>query len=284
MSTGRGKVSTKAEPSPLALLARSDPPISSARRRLITSPMPVPCCDMRSRPSRLNGWNNSPICCAVMPSPLSVTTISTVSLARARLATWMRPASLLYLTAFDSRLVRICLTRVASPSTDAAPSPSSVLIVMRRRIASDCTIGSVAASNSCRLSRSSFSFRLPDSMRERSSTSLIISSRCQPACWICATQGFCASASGWRGSSSSSCAKPSIAFSGVRNSWLMRDRNSLLARFERSATSRACSASLSSRCSVMSSTTPTMRRGCPCASRSSDTVTCTHSTRRSLVR
>ena len=42
-------------------------------------------------------------------------------------------------------------------------------------------------------------------------------------------------ASGGSRSSSSSCAKPSIAFSGVRSSWLMRDRNSLLARFAASA-------------------------------------------------
>ena len=33
--------------------------------------------------------------------------------------------------------------------------------------------------------------------------------------------------------------KPRIAFSGVRNSWLMRERNSLFARFAVSACSRA---------------------------------------------
>ena len=38
----------------------------------------------------------------------------------------------------------------------------------------------------------------------------------------------------------SSCAKPSTALSGVLNSWLIRDRNSVLARFAASRDARAC--------------------------------------------
>ena len=47
----------------------------------------------------------------------------------------------------------------------------------------------------------------------------------------------------WRGSSPSSCStwlKPMIEFSGVRSSWLIRARNSLLARFALSARALAC--------------------------------------------
>jgi hypothetical protein len=73
------------------------------------------------------------------------------------------------------------------------------------------------------------------------------------------TCGGCSSAA------PSSWAKPRIEFIGVRNSWLMRLRNSLFARFARSASSRACSASVvarrsalsAARCSVMSRALPT---------------------------
>ena len=52
---------------------------------------------------------------------------------------------------------------------------------------------------------------------------------------------------------SRSCAKPRIELSGVRSSWLMRDRNSLLARLARSASSRAVRNAISAaRRSVMS--------------------------------
>lgn len=37
-----------------------------------------------------------------------------------------------------------------------------------------------------------------------------------------------------------SCAKPRIALSGLRSSWLMLDRKSDFARFARSAAARAC--------------------------------------------
>ena len=101
-------------------------------------------------------------------------------------------------------------------------------------------------------------------------------SRCQPACCICAVQSrWCGASGGWR-SSSSSWAKPSIAFSGVRSSWLMRDRNSLFARLAASAAARQRSASCSFRCSVMSSTTPTRRCGRPVGvAQHAETIDCT---------
>ncbi len=78
--------------------------------------------------------------------------------------------------------------------------------------------------------------RCPDSMRVMSSTSLIRLSRCRPPLRIWRTLSACSASSS---SSSSTWAKPRIALSGVRRSWLMRDRNSLFARLARSASSRA---------------------------------------------
>ena len=101
-------------------------------------------------------------------------------------------------------------------------------------------------------------------MRDRSSTSLIISSRCQPACWICADPRPLASARAGgagraraagrsRASRSAACAARGSCARGNRSS----------PGSTTSAASRARSASSRRRCSVMSSTTPTMRHGSP---------------------
>ncbi len=132
---------------------------------------------------------------------------------------------------------------------------------MRRFSAACATSACAAATSSVRSSVRGSRSTWPDSMRARSSVSLIMCSRCQPAWRICAVQSSWCGASGCLRSSSSSCVKPSSALSGVRSSWLMRDRNSLLARLAASAPSRARCASSSARCSVMSSITQTMRRG-----------------------
>ena len=112
--------STKVEPSPSDCSRAAMPPISSASRWLMTSPMPVPSMPLGSRPSRLKGWNSSASCCVAHARP----GVDDVDLDRrpgragARSIS-TRPPSTLYLTALDSRLVRICLTRVWSPSTGA---------------------------------------------------------------------------------------------------------------------------------------------------------------------
>src|SRR5665811_1331036 len=82
---------------------------------------------------------------------------------------------------------------------------------------------------------------IPTSIRDRSSTSLISASRCRPALRMCST----ASASSWSMAEeiSRSWPNPRMAFSGVRSSWLMRDRNSLFAMLARVASSLASSAS-----------------------------------------
>ena len=63
----------------------------------------------------------------------------------------------------------------------------------------------------------------------------------------------------WRslsGSTSSSWPKPRIAFRGVRSSWLTRDRNSVLARVARSASSRCDSSCCARFSSVISEEIP----------------------------
>ena len=77
---------------------------------------------------------------------------------------------------------------------------------------------------------------LPDSIRAMSNTSLIKSRRCFPPLRICCTLSCC---SGSRLSNSRSWLNPRMALRGVRNSWLIRERNSLLALFARWASSLA---------------------------------------------
>ena len=101
-----------------------------------------------------------------------------------------------------------------------------------------------------------WSSTLSVSMRAMSSTSLMSESRWSPALAICSTYSVLGSSSS---SSSRSWAKPSMALSGVRSSWLTRERNSLLALLARSA----CSLARRSACSraiwsVMSRLTITM--------------------------
>ena len=79
----------------------------------------------------------------------------------------------------------------------------------------------------------------PDSTRDRSSTSLTSASRCAPAFSMCWMRSSCCSDGGSAASRRSSCEKPSTALSGVRSSWLMRERNSVLARLDASSASRA---------------------------------------------
>src|SRR3954451_23523657 len=103
-----------------------------------------------------------------------------------------------------------------------------------RSIASGRTSSSASTSGSQQCTGSSERAWPPASMRVMSSTSLISSSRWWPARRMRSTRA-CASSS--RPSSTSSWPKPRIALSGVRSSWLMRERNSLLASLARSASS-----------------------------------------------
>jgi hypothetical protein len=74
----------------------------------------------------------------------------------------------------------------------------------------------------------------PESIAARSRTSLISSKRYHPA-WRMRAILLVWEAVGWGEADSINWAKPRIALSGVRNSWLMLERNSDLARLAFSA-------------------------------------------------
>ncbi len=86
----------------------------------------------------------------------------------------------------------------------------------------------------------------PDSISARSRISLISFSRYHPACRIWSMLRFCETV-GTGEPDSMSWAKPRMALSGVRSSWLMLERKSDLARLAFSARAMAC-CSFSSTC------------------------------------
>ena len=148
------------------------------------------------------------------------------------------PFGLLYLTALNSRLISTCFSRVRSALTTCGISNCGKDIAMPRFLA----CGSIMARHSSMISASDTGSRdsdsLPDSISARSSISLINSSRYQPALSIWSMLRFCEGV-GSGVPDSISCANPSMAFSGVRSSWLMLDRKSDLARLAFSAASIA---------------------------------------------
>ena len=202
-----------------------------------------------------------------MPRPVSVTEMSTRPSGLKLLLRVTSPPARLYLTALDSRLVNTCFRRVTSASTPPAAGSNCSRRRNWRCSARPATMPRQAATIGCSSSGSSVSCTAPDSMRARSRVSLIRSSRCQPARWICCVHSRWWAANAGSRSRPSNWAKPIMALSGVRSSWLMRDRNSLLAWLAASACCSARSDASRRRCSVMSSTTATMRSVRPLASR-----------------
>mmetsp|Transcript_3280 Transcript_3280/g.11534 ORF Transcript_3280/g.11534 Transcript_3280/m.11534 type:complete len:246 (-) Transcript_3280:425-1162(-) len=239
-----------------------------------------------------------------MPMPLSLTSKRTRTCAGCCSITWAASSTLpvsVNLTALDSRLSRTCRSRWPSTMTrwgrrgSMSARSARFFCSARRRTLSR------AMSSSARMSTAlGFSATLPASMLATSSTSLISSSRCRPesriscslACWPAGTvESICIS---W--------VKPRMAFSGVRNSWLIVARKRPLAWLAASARSLASlssavrSATSSSRCSrwrassasasrrsEMSLTMPSMRRWPPSAS-TQCAFTSTHSERPSAER
>ena len=228
-------------PTPTVLCAPISPPISSTSRLLTTRPMPVPSVALASCPRRLKGWNSWASFSGVRPVPVS-RKLMRVRVPTSRQDTSTPPPTRLYLMAFDSRLMNTCFTRVRSALTKNGPSNAGNC----RWMCPPCACGSIMASQSASTSASDIaswdSESLPDSISARSRISLISSSRYQPACRIWSMLAF------WLGvglgaPDSTSCAKPRIAFSGERSSWLMLDRKSDLARFACSAANLALSSS-----------------------------------------
>ena len=127
----------------------------------------------------------------------------------------------------------------------------------------------VSAATSARATGSSDRVSRPASMAAMSSTSLMRLSRCRAPDMMWPRLSRCSSP---RSSRSSSWAKPRMAFRGVRSSWLIRDRYSLLASLACSAASLARRRSSSRAAWPVTSRETTSRpsgvaRGRLCASR-----------------
>ena len=173
----------------------------------------------------------------------------------------IRPSRRLYLMALDSRFSSTCLSRRRSARTKqlAVCWSDSMSISIPRAAASGRIRPIDSLINSAMCTASGDSSSRSDSMPAMSSTSLIMASRCLPPRRMWPTASSC---DGVRPSISSSCAKPSTALSGVRSSWLIRDRNSSFAALARSASSWALRAVASAFLrSVMSVMVPATRIG-----------------------
>ena len=138
-----------------------------------------------------------------------------------------------------------------------------------------CPCGSIIAWHSSMTSASDVGSRdsasLPDSICARSRISLISSSRYHPAWRIWSMLAVWEGVGGGE-SELMSWAKPRIALSGERSSWLMLDRKSDFARLAFSAAALALSSSMLFSCSVRSkrlrSVTSRAAANTPCSFRS----------------
>ena len=229
-STGASKV--KRRPCGSTVSAVIEPPIRVASSPQIDSPRPVP---PYRRVVEASAWTNFlnrvGSCAGVTPGPVSSTTnLSPPSLQEALTRTW--PSSV-NLTALEIRLARIWHRRVESPRQ--VPMAAGSTRVSKLSPLASAMARKVCAARSTRVSRSKSacsSSILRASILARSSTSDRMVSRAWPD-WVTTVRR-----SRWRWESSSAAiawAMPSTPFRGVRISWLMVARKSLLARLAPSA-------------------------------------------------
>ena len=225
----------KVLPSPGLLSTSSLPRINSTRRLVITKPIPVPSITLNSAPRRLNGLNSSPRRSGDIPGPVSAILIRARPCSPREQFILMLPPSLLYLTALLSRFKNTCFNLIASASTSTSlNSAGSNSILILRSFAMSATQATQPLITFTSDIASIESSILPVSILDKSRISSIKLSRCWPALLI-------ARASDWRcsprlASYSNNCENPRIAFKGVRSSWLMFERNSVLALLAFSAT------------------------------------------------
>ncbi len=200
---------------------------------------------------------------AVMPMPVSATAKATW-----RRSPWVRvrtdnrtqPRSV-NLTALLHRLVRIWVRRTLSARTGLEEAASRSRS-KRRPLAAEGAANSLAtwrarlAGATGSLCRSIW----PASILARSSTSDSRVCRLAPEVRITSTISFCADSSGVR---PSTLAMPIMPFSGVRSSWLILARNSLLARSASSAAFSASFSAVSAWCCTLTSTAAARVAGRP---------------------
>ena len=250
------------EPWPGALRTRMPAPIKPSRRWQIANPSPVPPYCRVVEPSACENCSKMRPCAdSLMPMPVSRTVMRTLVSCSPHSSTSSRSStspSSVNLIALPNRLVKTWRSRNGSPRSTGAASWGKTWIANSRPLASAgwANIAIACSADSTRLKSTVSSSRWPDSILEKSRMSLITPSRCCPeACTACAQR--CWTLSSWLPSSNSF--MPSTPFIGVRISWLMVARNSLLVRLDASAAflarsssevRRATSSSNCSRCSA----------------------------------
>ena len=210
-------------------------------------------------------WNGSKMsrrCDGSIPAPVSVTTkrmrscsppASSASAGRAagpappppaagsRRASRRTSPRAVNFTALPSRLINTCRTFRSSVQTSAGTAASTST---RNRSPLDSARGRTMSATARRAwPRSQASMVVwsrPASIRERSSTSLTSDRSCSPQLSMPSRHSFWAGVSD--GSAWRICTYPSTPLRGVRSSWLMLARNSVLARVAVSAARRDASA------------------------------------------
>ena len=139
----------------------------------------------------------------------------------------MWPPSGVYFTALDSRLMRIWLIRVSSPTRYSWRMPvTSTWNSWDLARAMGWIMASTEATTSLRANRSKVSTTLPLSILETSRMSLMRLSRCCPEDVIFLV--YSRTLAGLSASLDSRVVKPNTAFMGVRISWDMLDRKVVL--------------------------------------------------------
>ncbi len=140
--------------------------------------------------------------------------------------------------ALPMRLVRTWRKRNGSPFSRYARFGGEMRPASSRPFSSACcaNISSVSSTSSFRLKSTASSSMWPDSILEKSRMALMMPSNCRPELCTDTAKRRCSSVSLPYSSSS---VMPSTPFMGVRISWLIVARNSLLARLDASLASRA---------------------------------------------
>ena len=211
----------------------------------------MPSSTLLSWPRRLNGWKSWLSFSGGSPGPVSLTLMRVRPALLVEQSRTTFPPGWLYLIALERRLMSTCFKRMRSEKTKRGESNWGKVKVRFRFCPRWSIIAWHSSSTSDSETGSTDSESFPDSITARSRISLISSSRYHPAWRIWSMLAFCEAVAGGV-SESISCAKPRMALSGERSSWLILERNSDLARLAFSATKVALSSSAFLPCSTSS--------------------------------
>ena len=246
----KSSVTWNSLPSPNLLLTSIEPPMASTTIYFVIAiPRPVPSvfCTLalssRLNDSKIFFWYSSDI-----PIPLSFTRICTrtysppLGESSSYKETWIMPSSGVNFTAFPNRLINTWFKRTLSQQTfSVSISWIEILNCWCLERTWGWIILTMLSITSLRETWSIFRLILPLSIFDISNTSLISPSKCLLESMILRRQFFT-----WSLLSILAVAiavMPTMAFIGVRISWLIFDKNSLLALFAFSASCLARSAS-----------------------------------------